>query len=84
MGQSDDEQCVLDEMLIKALVKARFSDEQAAEIKGNAKTGSCNIDSSNPLDVDITQRFDWNCLNQAIKTTTLRKYSAYVTHKKVV
>lgn len=84
MDESDGDQCSTDGTSIKALIKGQLLDEQKEQMEKNVRSGSCFKNPSNPLDLDITQRFDWNCLYQAVKGTTLRKYIIDVTYKQVI
>ncbi|XP_001606130.2 vitellogenin-3-like isoform X1 [Nasonia vitripennis] len=83
MDESDGDQCSADGTSIKALIKGQLLDEQKERMAKNVRSGSCFKNPSNPLDLDINQRFDWNCLYQAVKGTTLRKYIIDVTYKQV-
>ncbi|XP_058809189.1 uncharacterized protein LOC131674495 [Phymastichus coffea] len=82
-GYTDDDNCVTDQVNIKAKIVGERLEEQIEHLKNYAKPGSCFKNASNPLDLDITKSFDWNCLYQIVKGTTMRKYSADVSYKQI-
>jgi hypothetical protein len=80
---SDDNTCVNNDTFITATIKGELLDEQIEQMKMNINSGSCYKNPLNSLDLDITQRFDWNCLYQAIEGATMKKYTIDVSYKKV-
>lgn len=66
-------------------VKGELLDEQKEFLKNNVESGSsCFKNPTNLLDLDITKRFDWNCLYDAVKYSTLRKYTAQIMYNTVI
>nr|QGV11543.1 Vg6 [Tetrastichus brontispae] len=80
MGHTDGDECATDMMDVKADIVGERLEEQVEEMKNYVKPGSCFKNASNPLDLDITKPFDWNCLYQTVKSSTMRKYTVDITY----
>lgn len=69
---------------IAVAIKGELLDEQKELLKKSIESGSsCFKNPVNLLDWDITKRYNWNCLYDAVKFSTMRKYGAVVSYNKV-
>ena len=86
MGYSplDDIKCIQDSTSITATIRGEILPEQEENTKKYVDSGSCFKNPSNPLVWDVTKRFDWNCIYNAIESTTVRKYTIEVLYKQVI
>ncbi|KAL7299982.1 hypothetical protein TKK_0007297 [Trichogramma kaykai] len=83
LGKSKSNDCVDGETLIKVTARGELLDDQIKQIKENIKPNSCFSNTGNPLDLNINERFDWNCLYEAVKLTTMRKYTYDIQYQKI-
>lgn len=79
---SDD--CPTDLIDIKAVIIGERLEEQIEELNHDVNPASCFKNASNSMGFEITRSFDWDCLNEAIKATTLRKYTVDITYGEVI
>lgn len=85
MAKTNDDKCSRDEGLVTITVKGQISEEQKKLFNHESIMGACSRDMKNPLyksPNNLTPR-TVNCLDEAIKHTTLRKYTVNIAHKKV-
>lgn len=84
-GNPDSETCDRKESTgFSITMKGELLDKQKELIKKKVGSGStCFKNPTNLLDVDITKRYDWNCLNDAIKLSTMKNYTAVISYDKV-
>ncbi|XP_014217292.1 uncharacterized protein LOC106645848 [Copidosoma floridanum] len=85
MGYTDSEFCSFDASHtgVTVAIKGELLDEQIEQMAKNVKPGSCFKNPKNSLDLDITQYFDWNCLYEAVRCTTMRNYTIDVGYKNI-
>ncbi|XP_008543209.1 uncharacterized protein LOC103568231 [Microplitis demolitor] len=85
MDHADDDLCHRNETLITITVKGELTDEQKKLFTKESINGACYKDMNNPLYKisSILLPKTVNCLNEAIRHTTLRKYTLHVAHKQV-
>ncbi|KAK0159183.1 hypothetical protein PV328_010101 [Microctonus aethiopoides] len=77
--------CPRDETFVSITIKGELTDEQKKSFARDTVEGLCKKDIDNPLmkhPSDIIPK-TINCIDETIRHTTLRKYTAYITHKKV-
>jgi len=84
-GYTDDDKCVRDEMLIAMTIKGEMTEEQKKQMMHDSVHGDCIKDIQNPQ-LQTKQGYvpkTESCIREAIKYTTMKKYTVNVSYKKV-
>ncbi|KAK0162931.1 hypothetical protein PV327_006658 [Microctonus hyperodae] len=77
--------CPRNESFVNITIKGELTDEQKKSFTHDSVEGLCKKDINNPLKKhpsDIIPKTT-HCIDETIRHTTLRKYTAYITHKQV-
>lgn len=85
MGQTTEDKCVRDEMDVTVTMKGEVSEEQQKHIAYDSVSGACVKQSQGPMyyvkDSHVPKT--WECIQEAMLHTTLRKYTVNMVLRKV-
>ncbi|KAG7189215.1 hypothetical protein KM043_008778 [Ampulex compressa] len=84
-GETDEDKCVRDDAVVTITMKGEMSDEQKKHMNTDPVHIACLKDMQNPqLQTQNGQvPKTYNCIQRAVRYSTLRKYTINVSHKKV-
>ncbi|KOC66503.1 Vitellogenin [Habropoda laboriosa] len=83
MGQTQGEQCVRDEMDVVLNIKGEVSEEQQKHIVQDREHSMCTQHMQNPLYQGSHVPKTWDCIQQALLHSSLRKYTTSMTMRRV-